>query len=235
MNGQGPGDGAGGGFDTVLGEKFAELFQGAGDAFFRGIHAGAEGLADFAQGLAFVKAEEDGATVLAGQRGNGGIEQGPDLLPGAVVGFIQEGLHISFLFVSMPAEAAADKIIGGETGGLKQPTGQGFIVPQGAGLSSQDDEDGLRDFLGLVGVADLAKGDGINEADVALDERGKGFIGMIFRILPQQRAVVGRLHSQISVRRRGKADKLFADAKTFARSGRVWHYFVRTGTIFTKL
>jgi len=39
---------------------------------------------------------------------------------------------------------------------------------------------------------------------------GKGFVGMIFHIAPQQRAVFRWLHSWISVRRPAKADNLFA-------------------------
>jgi hypothetical protein len=39
---------------------------------------------------------------------------------------------------------------------------------------------------------------------------GKGLVGVVFHIAPQQRTVFGWLHSQISVRRPAKADNLFA-------------------------
>jgi hypothetical protein len=42
-------------------------------------------------------------------------------------------------------------------------------------------------------------------------QRSKGVVGIVIRILPQQRTVVPGLHSPISVRRSAKADNLFAD------------------------
>jgi hypothetical protein len=45
---------------------------------------------------------------------------------------------------------------------------------------------------------------------VARDQRGEGFVGVIFRMLPQQHAVIRWLHSTVSVRSPAKAHNLFA-------------------------
>ena len=50
-----------------------------------------------------------------------------------------------------------------------------------------------------------------NQIDMPRHQRGKRLVGIIFRILPQQRAVVRWLHSVVSVRRADKTDNLFAD------------------------
>jgi hypothetical protein len=49
-------------------------------------------------------------------------------------------------------------------------------------------------------VADVPQRDGINQIDVPRYQLGKGFVGMVFRILSQQHAVIRLLHSRISVR-----------------------------------
>ena len=45
--------------------------------------------------------------------------------------------------------------------------------PQAAGFARQDDEHGLGDFLGMMGVAGKAQGGGIDEIHVPGDERGE--------------------------------------------------------------
>ena len=84
-------------------------------------------------------------------------------------------------------------------------------MPQWRRLFRQNDEDRLGDFLGMMRIADLPQRDGINQIDVPRHQRGKGLVGMIFRILPQQRAVIRGLHSSISVRHQANPDNLFAD------------------------
>ena len=66
-------------------------------------------------------------------------------------------------------------------------------------LFCQNDENGPGDFLRLMRIAHLPHGDRINQIDVPRYQRGKRFFGIVFRILPQQRAVVRRLHSAKSV------------------------------------
>ena len=75
-----------------------------------------------------------------------------------------------------------------------------FGVAQVIRLFCESDKDGLCDFLGLMRVSDVPQRDGINQIDVPRYQLGKGFVGMIFRILPQQHAVIRLLHSRISVR-----------------------------------
>ena len=76
-------------------------------------------------------------------------------------------------------------------------------------LFCQNDKDSLRNFLCVMRVADVPQCDGINQVDVPRHQLGERFIGMIFRILPQQHAVIRWLHFPISVRHRVKADNLF--------------------------
>jgi hypothetical protein len=59
-------------------------------------------------------------------------------------------------------------------------------------------------------VANAPHRDGINQVDVPGNQRGKGFFGTVFRILPQQYAVIRWLHSAVSVRNLAKTDNLFA-------------------------
>ncbi len=67
----------------------------------------------------------------------------------------------------------------------------------------------MGDFLRVMRIGHSPERDGINQIDVPRHQRGKRLIGIIFRVLPQQRAVVRWLHSAISVRRAAKADNLF--------------------------
>ena len=46
----------------------------------------------------------------------------------------------------------------------------------------QDDEDGLRDFLGLMRIAGVAQRDRIDLVDVPRDERGKGLLGIVLDV-----------------------------------------------------
>ncbi len=110
----------------------------------------------------------------------------------------------------MTPRFAPDEIIGRQTRGLKQPAAQRLVMPQLRRLFRQDDVDRLRDFLRVMRIAHLPQRDGINQIDVPYHQRGKRLVGIIVRILPQQRAVVRWLHSPISVRRPAKADNLFA-------------------------
>lgn len=100
--------------------------------------------------------------------------------------------------------------MGGQAGGLKQPARKRPVVAQLPGLFGEDDKDRLGDFLGVVRVADLAQGDGIDQIDMARDQGGKGLVRMIFGVLAQQRGFIHDFHLAISVRRTAKGDKLFA-------------------------
>jgi hypothetical protein len=54
-----------------------------------------------------------------------------------------------------------------------QPTRQGRAVSKLSGILSQRGEDGLRDILGSVGLANHAEGGGIDQINIALNESGK--------------------------------------------------------------
>ena len=92
-------------------------------------------------------------------------------------------------------------------------------MPQLPGFARQNDENGLRDFLGMMRIADLPQRDRIDQIDVPRHQRGKRFVGIIFRISPQQRAVVRGLHLGISVRCEAKTDKSFAQRMDKHRPG----------------
>ena len=68
----------------------------------------------------------------------------------------------------------------------------------------------MGDLLRVMRIGHPPQRDGINQIDVPRHQRGKRLVGIIFHVLPQQRAVVRLLHSTISVRRPAKADNFFA-------------------------
>ncbi len=73
-------------------------------------------------------------------------------------------------------------------------------------LRNKDNEHGLGNFLGVMGIAGLPEGDRIDEIDVPRNEAGKGRFGLVVNELAQQGTVVFWRHLQISVRRARKAD-----------------------------
>lgn len=61
-------------------------------------------------------------------------------------------------------------------------------------FAGQDDEDGLGDFFGLMRIAGMAQGDGVNPVDVPRDKRLKRRFGMAGGIFAQQSIVVQLAH-----------------------------------------
>lgn len=53
------------------------------------------------------------------------------------------------------------------------------------GFLRQGDDDGLRDFLGLMRVASVAQGNGIDLVDVPRDQRGEGVLAIVLDVFPQ--------------------------------------------------
>ena len=58
-------------------------------------------------------------------------------------------------------------------------------MAQAGRLLRQNDEHRLRNFFGLMRVADLPGRDGINQVDALRHQRGKGLIRTIFGVLAQ--------------------------------------------------
>ena len=110
----------------------------------------------------------------------------------------------------MTPHFAARKIGGRQARHLKQPTGKSFGMTQLRRLFCQNNKDRLRDFLGVMRIADVPQRDGIHQVDVPRHQRGERLVRMVFRIVPQQHAVIRWLHFPISVRPPAKTDNLFA-------------------------
>jgi hypothetical protein len=79
-----------------------------------------------------------------------------------------------------------------------QPARKNDTPSQMAGFSCQNDEDGLRDFPGLMRVAGVARRDRIDLVDGPGDELGKGFFGMVLDVIPQQGDVIQFLHLRLN-------------------------------------
>jgi hypothetical protein len=94
---------------------------------------------------------------------------------------------------------------GTETGGAEKPPGEAGVAGETGGLLGDEDEDGLGDVFGEVGVTYGAAGGGIDPVDVALDEFRKGGLAFVAEEGLQQLAIGhGMLLSLPHVRRREK-------------------------------
>ena len=76
-------------------------------------------------------------------------------------------------------------------------------------VTGQVSESRLRHLLRELGRAHLAKGGGIDQVQVAIDERGEGLFGSIPRVLSQQFQVGGH-HLQVYRRHRPESDNISA-------------------------
>jgi hypothetical protein len=92
---------------------------------------------------------------------------------------------------------------------LIQPAGKNGVPAQSAGLARQNDEDGLRDFLGGIRAAGLSQRGGIHQVQMARHQCGKRLVGIPVGILPQQIHVGRVLHLPMNVRRRKKVPTYF--------------------------
>jgi RNA polymerase sigma factor (sigma-70 family) len=197
--------------DTLWPELRPQLFQRAAHPFLGRVFACAQDRADFAQIPPFIKSQQDDLAVFFAQAGDGIVQQRRDPRPDVMCGFIQISLHIRLLFAAMAAHFASHKIAGRQACGLKQPTGKSLVMTQLHRLFCQNDKDCLRNFLGILGMANLPQSDRIDQIDMPRYQRAKSLVGIVFRVLSQQRAVIGWLHLRISVRRPTKPDNLFAN------------------------
>jgi hypothetical protein len=99
-------------------------------------------------------------------------------------------MHVSLLFAAQPASFASQKIIRCQARGLKQPTGKSLVMTQSGGLFPENNENRLRDFLGVMGIANLPERDGINQTDVPRHQSGKRFVRIASRKFLQQLGVL---------------------------------------------
>ena len=177
-------------------EEDAEFLQGALNALFGRAFAAVQGGADFFHAFAVKKAQHDGLAITGAQGGQGAIEQGRHLLPGFVgLALGEVNLHSGLFMSAGAANFASEKSDGRQVGAFEQPTGKGAVLEQGTRLARQDDENRLRDFLGVMRVPGVAHGDRVDLVDMARDQRGKSFFGAELHIRAQQGAVIPILHS----------------------------------------
>ncbi len=161
-------------------EKGAEAMEGAGDAFVGGVFGDAEGCADLFEGLIFEEFETEGGAVEGGEAGEGGVEAWGEFGPGGCGGGCDFTSHGGDpLFVVDSALAEFDGVAGAEVGDFDEPPAEGWLGAKRGGFACEDDEDGLGDVFDGGGVADLAAGGGVDEREVALNERSEG--GLVAR------------------------------------------------------
>jgi len=72
-----------------------------------------------------------------------------------------------------------------------KPARKNRFFVQGTGLPRQNDKHRLGDFLGQLGIAHPPQRCRINEAGMAGNQRGKGGLGLLGRVFPHQRHVIG--------------------------------------------
>jgi hypothetical protein len=88
-----------------------------------------------------------------------------------------------------------------------RPCGEDGVGFEPAGIAREVGEDGLGDFLGELRGTDLPERGGINQVQVAVCERGKGFFGFVPRVVLQQFQVASH-RFQIYRHRMQESDKI---------------------------
>ena len=83
------------------------------------------------------------------------------------------GLRCSAAFVVETAAVGAEGGEGDVAGGFEEPGG-GVVLGDGFVFAGGDEEDGLGDVFGEVGVSGLAEGGGIDEVEVGGEEGVEG-------------------------------------------------------------
>src|SRR5579862_4383316 len=156
MGGDQSGDAARGDGDTAFGEVGAQFIEGATDAFFGGVFAGAERGADFAEGAIFKITQDEGVAFVIAEASHGFIEQRSELLPADAGLLVEFGLHVSLLLAVLAAGFAFAGGDGDKSRGAIEPAGQNGFGTEPRSFAGEDDEDGLGDFFGEFGAAKLS-------------------------------------------------------------------------------
>ncbi len=90
------------------------------------------------------------------------------------------GIHLSGnLFAQLAPGFAADNIDGLAPRDLIEPGSEDGVGRKPVRVAGKIDEDGLRDLLGQLRGANLAKRCGMNEIKVAPDDFGEGLFGLV--------------------------------------------------------
>jgi hypothetical protein len=142
------------------------------------------------------------------------IQQRSDVRPRFIFRFVQNGLHVRLLFALVPPPLNGQRVGARVTRRAAKPAGQNGLVAERVRLAREDDENRLRDFLGQIRVAHLPQRDGINEIDMARDERGERRLGIVPRMVTQQvQIVIHRFTNTFTPPR--KSNRLFFAADNF--------------------
>jgi hypothetical protein len=123
------------------------------------------------------------------------------------------GLHKDLLFAADAAEFRALKIRRGEPRCVVEPAAQNYFASERRCFAREDDEDGLRDFFGVLRILRVTKGDGMDKPDMATHDLGKGFLGFVFGEFFEESGVGRVYHSTTICARMGKGDKLFVGSE----------------------
>lgn len=105
---------------------------------------------------------------------------------------------MGLLFALGAANFAAHMRERREPRGLIQLALEDHAFAEAGRFPRENDKYRLGDFLGLVLVAGMAQGDGIDPINVTVDERGEGRFGIALDIFPQQCVVIQFLHLLIN-------------------------------------
>ena len=197
--------------DAAFGKQFPQTFDGAIDAFLRGLVTDAESLRHFVRGFLFEVAEQESIAVRLAQFTESVVELRSDLFP-VVVGrggeqIIHDG---SLLFADPAADVGADGLRRDVLRGAMQPAGQHRAVGELTRVFRESDEDTLRHVLGEVRITHHAQRGRIDEIDVAPHEFREGGLGPPFGVLSQKLLVVQTVHSPKSSRRGGNRTSCYS-------------------------
>ena len=94
-------------------------------------------------------------------------------------------LHKCLLLTAHAPDFPPEKTSRRQSGGLIQPAGQNGFIGNAPGLLCEDDKHRLRDLFDGVNVAGLPQRGEINQIYMALNQRGKGRMGVFHGELPQ--------------------------------------------------
>ena len=119
--------------------------------------------------------------------------------------------------MALAAAFGLERIARGEARGAAQPAGQHGLFAQVSGLARQDDEHGLRDFLGQMRVAHLPQRGGIDQRHVAFHQRRKRLFRVLRRVSGKQFGIIRQAHLLSNVHWRRNPTVFFESRGKFVK------------------
>jgi hypothetical protein len=182
--------GIGLGRETLRREGGAECEQGAVKSLLGGFERDMGGTGDFFERKVMGVTKENGIALVRGELEERAIEVCFGIGCGRwSYGWILHGGELLLAPIAVALDAQG--ILAGIVGDFVKPAGEGFVGRKFAGALGEDDEDGLRDIVGEMAVAEDAAGGRVDEGQVALDELAESRLGAGFSELAEK-FVVGR-------------------------------------------